>query len=46
MPDAPQPDPVPVRPYLRLWRDWLAPHWMLMTLAIAMTVVVAAANGA
>ena len=46
MPYAPPHVSESARPYLRLWRDWLSPHWMLLSLAIGMTVIVAAASGA
>jgi subfamily B ATP-binding cassette protein MsbA len=28
-------------PWLRLWRDWLAPHWPLLAVSVAMTWLVA-----
>ncbi len=46
MPDSLPPVSELARPYLRLWREWLIPHWMLLALAIGMTVIVAAASGA
>jgi subfamily B ATP-binding cassette protein MsbA len=41
MPDA---DPT-VSPWLRLWRTWLAPHWRLLAVSLAMTAVVSVASG-
>ena len=42
MPDAPT---APIAsPWRRLWRDWLAPHWPLLAVSLAMTWVVAAAS--
>ena len=31
-------------PYLRLWHQWLAPHWRQLALALALTAVVAVAS--
>src|SRR5262245_28435324 len=31
-------------PWLRLWRDWLSPHWALLAVSLAMTGVVAVAS--
>ena len=42
------PDPEtqrPVSPWRRLWRDWLSPHWVLLAVSLAMTLLVAAASG-
>jgi subfamily B ATP-binding cassette protein MsbA len=42
MPDA---SPArPASPWLRLWREWLSPHWPLLALSLAMTAVVALAS--
>ena len=38
------PDPTSeaqMRPFLRLWRDWLAPNWRLVAFAVVMMVFVA-----
>ena len=44
MPD-PQTQPTrPVSPWRRLWRDWLAPHWGLLAVSLAMTALVAVAS--
>ncbi len=43
MQDAP-PDRT-ASPWWRLWRDWLAPHWGLLAVSIAMTGIVALASG-
>ena len=42
MPDLPPARPA--APWLRLWRDWLSPHWPPLALSLAMTGVVAAAS--
>ena len=42
MPDAPTARAA--SPWLRLWRDWLAPHWRLLAVSLAMTGVVAVAS--
>ena len=31
-------------PWWRLWRDWLSPHWVLLSVSLAMTMVVAVAS--
>jgi subfamily B ATP-binding cassette protein MsbA len=35
--------PPQASPFWRLWRDWLAPHWVLLAVAVAMTAVVSVA---
>lgn len=42
MPDAPK--PISRSPWMRLWRDWLRPHWRLLATSLAMTLVVAVAS--
>ena len=37
-------DASPDSTYRRLWRDWLAPHWVMAVLTLAMTAVVAVAS--
>src|SRR5690242_4576113 len=39
------PPPPAASPWLRLWRDWLSPHWALLAVSLAMTLLVAAASG-
>ncbi|MFT3973988.1 MAG: ABC transporter ATP-binding protein [Amaricoccus sp.] len=34
----------PPSPWWRLWRDWLRPHWALLTISLAMTGIVALAS--
>ncbi|MFO1209298.1 MAG: ABC transporter ATP-binding protein [Amaricoccus sp.] len=43
MPDAP--DTPSASPWWRLWRDWLAPHWGLLAISLAMTWLVALSTG-
>lgn len=42
MPDAPA-DPT-AKLWYRLWRDWVAPHWGMLAVSLAMTAVVAVAS--
>ncbi|HVL20869.1 MAG TPA: hypothetical protein VM422_07820, partial [Amaricoccus sp.] len=42
MADAPN-DPS-LKLWLRLWRDWLAPHWGMLAVSLAMTAIVAVAS--
>ena len=47
-PDPPMPDAPAspsASPWWRLWRDWLAPHWPLLAVSLAMTWLVALATG-
>ena len=39
-----RPSSLPASPWLRLWRDWLRPHWKLLAVSLAMTGVVAVAS--
>ena len=44
MTDQETPTTRPVSPWRRLWRDWLAPHWGLLAVSLAMTGLVAVAS--
>ncbi|MFO1141808.1 MAG: ABC transporter ATP-binding protein [Amaricoccus sp.] len=43
MPDAR--DTPSASPWWRLWRDWLAPHWGMLAISLAMTWLVALSTG-
>ncbi len=44
MTDQETPTTRPVSPWRRLWRDWLAPHWGMLAVSLAMTGLVAVAS--